>query len=342
MWIAVDAMGGDTPLTIPVEGAVRAINDFDLNVALVGQETAIRQELQKYSYDPSKIKIIHCDEYVRMEESPAVALRQKKNSSIRVAIDKHKAGEVDAVVSAGHTGASMATAKMVLKSLKGIDRPAIIAVMPSSKGNFVLLDVGANTDCKPHYLLEFALMGEAYSQGILHNPNPRVGLLNNGEEEGKGNYLAKETYNLLKESTLNFVGNIEGKAMFKGEADVVVCDGFVGNVTLKVAEGTFDLIKTFLQEEISKSFLAKISYLGMKPIFKALKERADYKEIGGAPLLGVNGTVIICHGSSSATAIRNAVKHAHDCATVGLNDMIAKLLNANQQLIEKAINLPQS
>lgn len=240
MAIAVDAMGGDFPLVYPVEGAVHAVNDFGIEVFLIGNEPKIKEELSKYQYDSSKIHIQHCSEVVEMHEAPSLALRQKKDSSIRVAINLHKEKVVDAVVTAGHTGAAMATAKFVLKSIPNLDRPAISTVMPAVNGNFLLVDAGANTDCKPHYLLQFALMGDSYARCLFHLPKPRVGLLSNGEEEGKGNLVVKETFPLLKESTLNFVGNIEGKAMFKGYADVVVCDGFVGNVTLKVAEGTFD------------------------------------------------------------------------------------------------------
>jgi len=337
MPIAFDVMGGDSPLSLPVEGAIQAVNDFALDVVLVGDEAAIHQELKKYRYDPKHVRIVNSSEMVGMGESPVQVLRQKKDSSIRVALNLQKAGEVDAVVSAGNTGATMATAKYVLKMIKGVDRPAIASLIPSVSGrSFVLLDIGANTDCKPYHLLEFALMGESYAQTLLHLKNSRVALLNNGEEEGKGNLLLKESYKLLKKSTLNFVGNIEGKAMYKDEADVVVCDGFVGNITLKVAEGTFDFIRSVLKEEISQSALAKLGYLAMRKPFDALKARADYTEVGGAPLLGVKGIVIICHGSSTAHTLRNAIRHANECVKLKMNDLIAAQVTNNLNLIEEA------
>lgn len=344
MAVAVDVMGGDYPVTVPIDGAIRAANDFDIKVVLVGDESKIRAQLQKHSYKQDNVSVVHCSEVVEMHESPALALRQKKKSSIRVAIELHKQGEVDAVISAGNTGAAMATAKFVLKSIKGIDRPAISTLMPSLENVFVMLDVGANTDCKPHYLLQFALMGDAYARCLLHMNNPKVALLNNGEEEGKGNALLKATYHLLKESTLNFSGNLEGKAMFMGEADIIVCDGFVGNISLKVAEGTFELISNLLKEEIKRSTLAKIGYLAMRGPFRELKRRADYTEVGGAPLLGVQGTVIICHGNANALSIRNAVKHASECAELHLNDMIAKEVADNLKLLKQAetIEIPES
>ena len=276
-----------------------------------------------------------------MNESPSTALRQKKNSSIKVAVDLLAKGEADAVVSAGNTGAAMATAKFVLKSIEGIERPAIATLMPSIHRNhpFVLLDIGANTDCKPLYLFQFALMGDAYARTLLHLDNPRVALLNNGEEEGKGYLQLKETYDLLKQSTLNFSGNIEGKSMFKDIVDVVVCDGFIGNVALKVAEGTFDFVRSVLREEVENTLLAKIGYQAMKAPFRALQQRADYPEVGGAPLLGVNGIIIICHGSSRVHTIRNAIKHAQECAEQKLNEKISLELSENLDVIHQAKSL---
>jgi len=341
MAIAVDAMGGDSPLTVQVEAAVQAVNDFGIEVILVGAEAQIDQKLKLYSYDQQKLRIANSTEIVEMNESPATALRQKKNSSIRVAVDLVKAGEADAVVSAGNTGASMATAKFVLKSVEGIERPAIASLMPSVHRNhpFVLLDVGANTDCKPLYLFQFALMGDAYARTYLHLENPRVALLNVGEEEGKGYLDLKETYDLLKQSTLNFTGNIEGKAMFKDRVDVVVCDGFIGNIALKVAEGTFDFVRSILREEVQSSWISKLGYLAMKAPFRALRRRADYSEVGGAPLLGVNGIVIICHGNSKVHTFRNAIKHAQECAEQKLNSKIATEVSENLEVIKQAKQL---
>lgn len=335
MPVAVDAMGGDSPLTIQLEGAVRAANELGIEVVLVGHEPKIQEQLKTLPHASERVRIVHCEEVVEMHESPGLVLRQKKDSSIRVAVDLHKRGEVDAVVSAGNTGAAMATAKFVLKAIPNVDRPAIATLMPSTAKDrpFVILDIGANTDCKPEYLLQFALMGGAYAQTMLRIDNPRVGLLNNGEEEGKGNQVLKETYSLMKQSTLNFYGNIEGKLMYQNEVDVVVCDGFVGNITLKVAEGTFDFVRNVLKEEVEKSWLAKLGYLLMRGSFQALKARGDYTEVGGAPLLGVQGTVVICHGSSKPLSIRNAIRHADNCAKMKLNDKIAALVSENQNLL---------
>jgi len=341
MAIAVDAMGGDTPLAVRVEAAVRAIEDFGIDVVLVGLENEINQELRRHLFDRKKLEIINSTEIVEMNESPATALRQKKDSSIRVSVDLVQKGKAEAVVSAGNTGASMATAKFVLKSVEGIERPAIATLMPSIHQNhpFVLIDIGANTDCKPLYLLQFALMGDAYARNYLHLNSPRVALLNNGEEEGKGYLDLKETYDLLKQSTLNFSGNIEGKAMFKDLADVVVCDGFIGNIALKVAEGTFDFVRSILSEEVQSKFISKLGYLAMKRPFKALRERADYSEVGGAPLLGVNGIIIICHGNSKAHSLRNAIKHAKECSDQRLNDKISAEISENLDLIQQAKSL---
>ena len=341
MAIAVDAMGGDSPLAVQIEAAVLAIRDFAIEVVLVGAEDQISKTLKQHSYDQHKLRIVNATEIVEMNESPAQALRQKKNSSIRVAVDLVKAGEAEAIVSAGNTGASMAIAKFVFKSIEGIERPAIAGLMPSVHRNhpFVLLDIGANTDCKPLYLLQFALMGDAYARTYLHLENPRVALLNNGEEEGKGYLELKETYDLLKQSTLNFAGNIEGKSMFRDRVDVVVCDGFVGNIALKVAEGTFDFVRSVLREEVKSSLLSKLGYLAMKGPFRALGERADYSEVGGAPLLGVNGVVIICHGNSKVHTFRNAIKHAQECAEQKLNDIIAGEVLENLEVINQAKSL---
>jgi glycerol-3-phosphate acyltransferase PlsX len=341
MAIAVDAMGGDRPLTVQVEAAVQAVKDFGIEVIIVGAEAQISEQLKQYSYDQQKVRVVNSTEIVEMNESPATSLRQKKDSSIRVAVDLVKAGEADAVVSAGNTGASMATAKFVLKSVEGIERPAIASLMPSVHRNhpFVLLDVGANTDCKPLYLFQFALMGDAYARTYLHLENPRVALLNVGEEEGKGYLDLKETFNLLKQSTLNFAGNIEGKAMFRDRVDVVVCDGFIGNIALKVAEGTFDFVRSILREEVQSSWLSKLGYLAMKGPFRQLRKRADYSEVGGAPLLGVNGVVIICHGSSKVHTLRNAIRHAQECAEQKLNDKIAVEVAENLDVIKQAKNL---
>jgi len=343
MAIAVDAMGGDSPLTVQIEAALQAISELGTDVVLVGAKDQIKEVLKQHSFDQNKLRIVNSTETVEMNDSPATALRQKKNSSIKVAVDLLATGEADAVVSAGNTGAAMATAKFVLKSVEGIERPAIATLMPSIHRNhpFVLLDIGANTDCKPLYLFQFALMGDAYARTLLHLDNPRVALLNNGEEEGKGYLQLKETYDLLKQSTLNFTGNIEGKSMFKDIVDVVVCDGFIGNIALKVAEGTFDFVRSVLREEVDNTLLAKIGYQAMRGPFRALRQRADYSEVGGAPLLGVNGIVIICHGSSRVHTIRNAIKHAQECAEQKLNEKISLEVSENLDVINQAKSLSE-
>ena len=343
MAIAVDAMGGDSPLTVQIEASLQSISELGLEIVLVGAEDQIKEVLKQHTFDQNKLRIVNSTETVEMNDSPATALRQKKNSSIKVAVDLLATGEADAVVSAGNTGAAMATAKFVLKSVEGIERPAIATLMPSIHRNhpFVLLDIGANTDCKPLYLFQFALMGDAYARTLLHLDNPRVALLNNGEEEGKGYLQLKETYDLLKQSTLNFTGNIEGKSMFKDIVDVVVCDGFVGNIALKVAEGTFDFVRSVLREEVDNNLLAKIGYQAMRRPFRALRQRADYSEVGGAPLLGVNGIVIICHGSSRVHTIRNAIKHAQECAEQKLNEKISLEVSENLDVINQAKSLSE-
>ena len=343
MAIAVDAMGGDSPLTVQIEAALQAISELGTDVVLVGAEDQIKEVLKQHSFDQNKLRIVNSTETVEMNDSPATALRQKKNSSIKVAVELLTTGEADAVVSAGNTGAAMATAKFVLKSVEGIERPAIATLMPSIHRDrpFVLLDIGANTDCKPLYLFQFALMGDAYARTLLHLDNPRVALLNNGEEEGKGYLQLKETYDLLKQSTLNFSGNIEGKSMFKDIVDVVVCDGFIGNIALKVAEGTFDFVRSVLREEVENTLLAKIGYQAMRGPFRALQKRADYYEVGGAPLLGVNGIVIICHGSSRVHTIRNAIKHAQECAEQKLNEKISLEVSENLDVINQAKSLAE-
>ena len=336
MAIAIDAMGGDSPIRTQVQGAVLAAHEFGIEVILVGRQSAIEAELKKHSYPSGKVHIADCSEVVEMEESPALALRQKKDSSIRVALNLHKDKAAEAVVSAGHSGATMATAKFVLKAIQHIDRPAIVVSMPSLKDPFIILDMGANTDCKPEYLLQFALMGDAYARILFDLQSPKISLLNNGEEESKGNFLVKEAHALLKESTLNFLGNIEGKVMFQGKTDVIVCDGFVGNIALKVAEGTADYIQAVLREEVSKSFLAKIGYWGMRKSFQALKKRSDYTQWGGAPLLGIQGVVLICHGNSSADTLKGAIKHAQECAQLKVSDMIATQVEKNLNLLQRA------
>jgi len=312
MRIALDAMGGDYAPATTVEGAIEAVTDYkDISVVLVGDEKQIKAELDKKNVNGLPITIKHASETVEMDDAPLAALRRKKDSSIRVAVDTVKAGEADAILSAGNSGVVMATAIFVLGKLPGVERPGIATVMPGLKHHFVLLDVGANVDCKPSHLYQFAIMGETYAKYILNIDRPKIGLLSIGEEDAKGNELTKEAFKLIKNSHVNFMGNIEGQDIYTGEADVVVCDGFVGNITLKVSEGLAKTISKMLKKEIIDSASAKLGGLFFKSAFKNFKRKTDYSEYGGAPLLGVTKPCIMSHGRSSAKAIKNAIRVAN-------------------------------
>ncbi len=312
MIIALDAMGGDYAPATTVEGAIEAVTDYkEISVILVGDEKQIKAELDKKNVSGLPITIKHASEVVEMSDAPLAALRRKKDSSIRVAIDAVKAGEADAILSAGNSGVVMTTAIYVLGKLPGVERPSIATIMPGLKHHFVLLDVGANVDCKPSHLYQFAIMGEAYAKYILNIERPKIGLLSIGEEDAKGNELTKEAFKLIKNSHINFMGNIEGQDIYAGEADVVVCDGFVGNITLKVSEGLAKTITRMLKKEIIDSASAKLGGLFFKSAFKNFKRKTDYSEYGGAPLLGITKPCIISHGRSSAKAIKNAIKVAN-------------------------------
>lgn len=321
MKVALDAMGGDHAPHVEVEGAVLAAKEYGSQIILVGDAEIVEKELSKYAVKNLPIYVKQASEVIRMDESPSKALR-KKDSSMRVAFDLVKNGEADAVVSAGNSGAAMATAMVVLRKLEGVDRPAIATVMPTLKGACVVLDVGANVDCKPFHLAQFAVMGDVYAQFILKKERPRVGLLSNGSEETKGTDLTRETHAILKQLPMNYIGYIEGRDIFAGNADVVVCDGFVGNVVLKTSEGLADAIGKMLKEEILKSPLAKFGYLLSKEAFGRFKKKVDYSEYGGAPLLGIDGVGIISHGSSTPNAIKNAIRVAQEFASSSANDLL--------------------
>jgi glycerol-3-phosphate acyltransferase PlsX len=329
MKIALDAMGGDyAPLTT-VEGAIEALQEFrDHSVVLVGNEAELRAELETRDHNGLPISIHHASQVVDMDESPLTALRRKKDSSIRVAIDLVKSGAADAMVSAGNSGVVMATALYVLGKLPGVERPAIAAIMPSLKEHFVLLDAGANVDCKPLHLYQFAIMGEAYARYIFNIKKPAVGLLGIGEEDAKGNELTKLAFKLIKESPVKFIGNIEGQDIFSGEADVVVCDGFVGNIALKVSEGLAETLATMLKRELVEktSATGKVGSLFFKDAFKGFKKKMDYSEYGGAPLLGISKPCIISHGRSTSKAIKNAIRVAGVFHSKGILDIISKEL----------------
>ncbi|MEW6569930.1 MAG: phosphate acyltransferase PlsX [Nitrospirota bacterium] len=327
MRIALDAMGGDYAPAINIEGAVETVGDFDdIQIILVGDETSLKKELEFKRYPPDRITIKHASQFVKMDESTSSALRRKKDSSIKRGIELVKIGEADAFVSAGHSGVVMATALLVLGVSKVVDRPAIAAIMPTLRSPCVLIDAGANLHCRPENLLQFALMGSIYCQAILRKSEPRVALISTGEEDTKGNDLIKETFKLLKEADINFIGNIDGKDIFTGEADVIVCDGFTGNVVLKTSEGLADAIVKMLKREVANLTTGRIGYLLIKPALRNFKKKTDYAEYGGAPLLGINGTCIISHGRSTAKAIKNAIKVAADFAEEKVYEIIASAI----------------
>ncbi len=322
MKIAVDAMGGDYAPREIIKGALQAAAEYGIAVILVGDEEQIQAELAGNS-SGGMVTVVHANEVISMGEHPAVAVRRKRNSSIVRATRLVKEGEADAVVSAGSTGAAMASALLNMGRIKGIDRPAIAGVLPNENGFTVLLDVGANVDCKPQHLLQFGIMGYQYAKMILGNASPRVGLLSNGEEDTKGNETTLAAFPLLKGAGINFIGNVEGRDIFEGTADVVVCDGFAGNVVLKAGEGMARMLLKMMKEEITKSLLAKMGTLMAGPALKCLQRRLDYAEYGGAPMLGVNGVSVICHGSSRDKAVKNAIRVARESVDNRLVDAIS-------------------
>jgi glycerol-3-phosphate acyltransferase PlsX len=329
MRVAVDAMGGDNAPVVEVEGAIAAVREFGVPVILVGDNERLQHELAKHSCNELDITVRHASEVVGMHDSAADAVRKKRDSSIRVAFDLVKNGEADAVVSAGNSGATMAAGMFVLKRLAGIERPAIAQVFPTLRGHTLVLDVGGNVDCKPVHLVQFAIMGEVYARLVMGAAKPRIGLLSNGEEESKGNELTRETNALLKKVSLDYVGYVEGRDIFNGMVDVVVCDGFVGNVVLKLSEGLVETVGKMLKGEIEQSFLAKAGYLLAHSAFARFKKKVDYAEYGGAPLLGINGVGMISHGGSNPKAIKNAIRFAHDYAQKGVNQKVAEKLQEN-------------
>jgi phosphate acyltransferase len=326
--IAVDAMGGDHAPEVEIEGAIQAAAQFGISIVLVGQEDRIQPFLEKHDTASLHIEVIHATEVITMDESAATAARKKKDSSIRVAARLMRDGTVAGVVSAGNTGAVMATVKMVLGTLPVVDRPALSTVLPTQKAKpAILLDVGANVDCKPHHLEQFAVMGDIYSRAIFGIRRPRVGLLSIGEEDSKGNELTKEAFKSLKHAPINFIGNVEGRDIFKGEIDVIVCDGFTGNVALKLSEGLIETFATMLRQELEKTIAAKVGYILAERAFRAFRRRLDYSEYGGAPLLGMKGITIVCHGRSNANAIKNAIRVAHDFCKHNVNHIIETEFN---------------
>jgi glycerol-3-phosphate acyltransferase PlsX len=330
--IAVDAMGGDDAPKAEVEGAIRAARSLGVRVILVGKQDVVRAELSKYEdIADLRIEVHHASEQITMEDSAAKAVKNKRDSSIRVAARLVRDGAADGFVSAGNTGAVMATAKLVQGMLPGVDRPAMAAAFPTLRGTpVIVVDVGANVDSSPRMLAQFAVMGDIYSRVIFHTHRPRVGLLSIGEEEHKGNELTRAATPLLKALPIHFIGNVEGRDIYTGETDVIVCDGFIGNVALKVSEGLVDMVYKMLRESLEATITRKIGSLLARAAFKEFKKRVDYSEYGGAPLLGVKGVCIVTHGRPNANAIKNAIRVAAEFAEGKINERIEAELAQGQ------------
>jgi len=326
--IALDAMGSDRAPKPEVEGAIHAARQYGARVLLVGPEDLVKPELRRHlTASRLPIEVVHASEYITMEDK-VEAIRAKRDNSMRVGLRLVREGRANGFVTAGNTGAAMATAKIVLGATHGVDRPALAAVFPTAPGNpAMLLDVGANVDCTPQNLEQFAVMGDIYFRAMFGRPGtqgPRVGLLSIGEEEGKGNDLTREAFQLLKRLPLNFVGNVEGRDLYNGQVDVIVADGFVGNVALKISEGVANLVRTALKESLKATITRQVGALLSRSAFTDFKKRLDHTEYGGAPLLGVRGVCIITHGSSNANAMKNAVRVAAEFSQRGINDSIER------------------
>jgi phosphate acyltransferase len=328
--VALDAMGGDRAPGPEVEGAIQAARAYDVRVILVGKEEIVKNELNRHAgWQRLPLEIRHASDQITMEDSAGKAVRTKKDSSIRVAARLVREGVAQGVVSAGNTGAVMATAKMVQGMLPGVDRPALANAFPTLNGKAsVMLDVGANVDCTPKMLAQFAVMGSAYSRVIFRNAHPRVGLLSIGEEDHKGNALTHEARPLLQSlQNLNFIGNVEGRDLYTGKADVIVCDGFVGNVALKVSEGLVEVIRQLLKQSLKATLTRQMGAYLARGAFNDFKKRVDYSEYGGVPLLGLNGVCVICHGRSNAKAIKNAIRVAKEFSHGKIDERIRTELN---------------
>lgn len=326
--IAVDAMGGDHAPHAIIEGCIMAINEIpQIEVVLLGDEVKINKELSKYTYDQSKIEVIHTTEVITNHDSPVMAIRRKKDSSLVVGMNLVKEGKVSGIVSAGNTGAILAGGTFIVGRIKGVERPALAPLIPTKKGYSILLDVGANADCKPNYLVQFANMGYIYSQQVLGKKSPKVGIVNIGTEESKGNALTKETYKLLEEDTnINFIGNVEARDITDGDADVIVCDGFTGNIILKNMEGVGKFLFSAIKKELQSSLRFKIGALLLKPMFKSIYKRFDASEVGGTVLLGLNGLVVKAHGNSDGKAVFNAIRQAKNFIQSDVNKSIVENL----------------
>ncbi len=334
MRIAVDAMGGDNAPGVVVEGSILASREYPFEILLVGPQTILENYLKNYNISNEKITLINATQYVLMDEPPADAVRKKRDSSMHVCARLIKSGRADAMVTAGNTAAALAISRSILGKLKGVSRPSLASIIPNMNDATILLDVGANAgSCMPEHLLEFALMGDIYSREVLGKDKPRVGLLSVGEERTKGSYITKEALLLLEKAPINFIGNVEGKDIVNGSADVVVCDGFVGNAILKFAEGASVMFFHIIRTEINRSLIAKIGMLLAKKALKAFTKKLDYENYGGAPILGINGACIIGHGKSSANAIKSAIRVASEFVSRDVNKSIEKSLLEMKQKI---------
>jgi glycerol-3-phosphate acyltransferase PlsX len=327
--IALDAMGGDSAPRAEVEGAILAARELDVRVLLVGIEATVRQELARQKARGLPIEVVNATEIVTMKDSPSQAFRRKKDSSVHVAAKLVRSGQADGMVSAGNTGAVMTIARFILGTLPSVDRPALAAAMPTAKGTpVVLLDVGANVDSKPEQIEQFAVMGEIYYRTIFGTKRPRVGLLSIGEEEMKGNELTREASNLIKQTSVNFIGNVEGRDVYAGVVDVIVCDGFIGNIALKISEGLVEHVGGMLKKAIKSRLSSQLGYVLAKSAFDDFRKKTDYAEYGGAPLLGVRGTAVIGHGRSNGNAIKNAIRVAAGLCRSKANETIDRELSA--------------
>lgn len=322
MRIIIDAMGGDNAPEEIVKGAIAALNEFNVEIILVGDENKIKNILSHEGADTKRFEIVHTTEVITNNDHPAQAIRKKKDSSMAVGMRMLKEGNGDAIISAGNTGALLAGGLFIVGRIKGVDRPGLAPIIPGKNGPFILMDSGANAECKTQNILQFATMGSVYMKNVIKKEKPSIGLVNIGSEEEKGTEFVKECYKLLKESNLNFKGNVEGRDIPEGNTDVVVCDGFTGNIVLKLFEGVAQTIFDTLKQEIMATTRTKIGGLLLKPVFKKFKKNFDYTEYGGAILLGVNAPVIKAHGSSNAKAIKNAIRQAVLCVEGGVVDSI--------------------
>jgi len=327
MRIGVDGMGGDHAPSVVVKGVIDAAREYDFYIVVVGPEDVLRKEFARHRNVPKNIEIVHASEVIGMDELPVMSVRKKKDSSLNVLVNLAKEGKVDAIFSAGNTGAMVCAATLGLRLLEGVERPGIAIIFRGLEGTTMIIDVGANIAPRPNHLLQYAIMCDAYSRYILRKKNPSVALLNIGEEETKGTEFIKEMHQLLSASSLNFVGNIEGRYLFDTKIDIVICDGFIGNAVLKVSEGIAETFSTLLKREINKNILRRVAGFFCLPVFKALKKDLDYSEYGGAPLLGVDGICIIGHGRSNAKAIKNAIRVSGEFAKNQVNQHIVEAIS---------------